>query len=140
MHLEQIVPPRTVFSDSEIEEIARFCSLMPVPMEPQHLLAQAAQGVYQFYRVNVKGASGLLITQIQLFPAYKQLWIYGMVGKGIVTRAAQVIAAADQIARENGCLYMAGASTDPRLWHLYERHGAAVMEKTHRFTVPQMRN
>lgn len=140
MQLEYISPPEKPFRDEEIEELARFCAGMPVPVDPTDILNQAAAGIFQFYRVKVKGASGLLITQIQIWPQYKQLWIWGMVGKGIVTHAAQVILAAQKIAAEKGCLYMAGESTDPRLWRLYERHGATVTHKTHRLPVPQMRN
>ena len=87
--------------------------------EPKHIMADAAQGLMQLWRVGEE--EGLIVTQLLHHPAGNELHVWSMAGRGIIPRIEDIYQDLLSMAKEHNCRWIGGSPTSPGLERVYER-------------------
>lgn len=107
-------------SDGDLAWLAKVCGVSYTGVTPEGLLPELVAGTLAMWRVN-GGAAGVVLTQILQHPGGRELYMWGMAGKGIIENIETIYDGLKAYGASQGCRWVGGRALRPGLTRVYEK-------------------
>lgn len=114
----------TALTDEDLAGIVRICKLNPIAVDPKKIIQRIAGQELSFWRLRDEKADVRLVFQINVHPDGNELLIWGVFGRGLFGRFADIAEFCKLMANKYFCRYITGEVYSKGLMKLYETIGA----------------
>ena len=113
-------------NEQDLLWIASACEDCYYGYTPKDIFAETITGHFQLWKFGdaEEHCTGIMITRLDEYPAGKELWIWGVAGRGYVRNFPVIRQTIMNFAKASKCKWVSGMATLPRLETLYNEMGA----------------